>query len=87
MLGVIFVTKPSLLIPSIKDESMLVKDQYPYFYLGVTFALSASIISGFAYLAMRKIGSSVHPVTQTFLFGVLNVQSCFAIFACTQDEI
>ena len=86
MLGVVLVTKPSLLLSSIDDDSDVSRDNYPYFYLGVTFALSASIISGFAYLAMRKIGDSVHPVTQTFLFGVLNVQSCFAIFAFAQGE-
>ena len=81
MTGVIFLTKPELMVPSSVDKSSKNLEEYPYFYLGVTFALSASLISGFAYLAMRKIGDSVHPVTQTFLFGVLNVQSCFAILA------
>ena len=88
MLGVVMLTSPTLLIPSITDEnSTYRKEDYPHFNWGVVVTLSASVCSGFAYLSMRKIGMSVHPVTNTFYFGVLNVQSCFALSAALKEEI
>ena len=88
MVGVVMLTHPSLLIPSIADEqSIYSREDYPNFNWGVVATLSASIMSGFAYLSMRKIGMSVHPVTNTFYFGVLNVQSCFFLMIVLKEPV
>ena len=88
MVGVIFLTQPSLLISSISDDqSTYSREDYPNFNWGVVATLSASIMSGFAYLSMRKIGMSVHPVTNTFYFGVLNVQSCFFLMIVLKEPV
>jgi drug/metabolite transporter (DMT)-like permease len=51
MLGVVVLAQPQILIPGIetRDDSA----GYPYYYLGVFFSLSGSVISGFAYYTMR----------------------------------
>ena len=88
MIGVVLLIMPSVIIPSISDEqSSFAREDYPNFNLGVFITLTASVCSGFAYLSMRKIGMSVHPVTNTFYFGVLNVQSCFLLSIVLKEEI
>ncbi len=51
MLGVVVLTQPQILIPGTEthDESA----GYPYYYLGVFFSLSGSVISGFSFYTMR----------------------------------
>ena len=72
----------------VSDEySTYAREDYPHFNWGVVVTLSASLMSGMAYLSMRKIGMSVHPVTNTFYFGVLNVQSCFFLMAVLEKPV
>ena len=76
MLGVIILTSPSLIFPFVTERSFKMED-YPYFYHGVVIALLGSISSGFAYLSMRKMGSSVNSVICPMYFGIF---SCYANF-------
>jgi len=50
--------------------------EYPNFAWGVVLALTASILSGFAYLMMRKTGEAVHSAIGPFYFALLAIPTC-----------
>ena len=86
MLGVVILTSPSLIFPFVTERSFSM-DDYPHFYYGVIIALAGSIASGFSYLSMRKIGSSVNSVICPMWFGVF---SCYANYfgsAALKDDL
>jgi len=85
MLGVVFLSCPGLLVPSLRENDPVLMrraELYPDFGLGVTVALCGSVASGFAYFTMRKLGTQVNPVTTTFYFGVFSVPFYLLVSSC-----
>lgn len=89
MFGVIVLTNPTFVFPFLSEEDAIgySKSDYPHFNLGVFFALFGSVMSGFAYLCMRKLGTTVHSVLNPLWFGIFSVVSCFVVAAALSDEI
>jgi drug/metabolite transporter (DMT)-like permease len=89
MFGVIVLTNPTFVFPFLSPEDAIGynKSDYPNFNLGVFFALFGSVMSGFAYLCMRKLGTTVHSVLNPLWFGTFSVASCFVVAAALSDEI
>lgn len=54
MLGVVILTHPQIIIPGTESHDDTIG--YPYYYFGVFFSLSGSVLSGFAYYTMRQAG-------------------------------
>jgi drug/metabolite transporter (DMT)-like permease len=73
MVGVISMTNPQFIFTWLEPERGFDLNEYPYFYLGVFFALSDSIGSGFAYLMMRKIGKRINTAINPFWFGLYSI--------------
>jgi len=73
MVGVIIMTNPQLIFFWTDGTRGFNRADYPNFNIGVCFALGHSVSSGFAYLFMRKMGTSVDPTAQTFQFGFLGI--------------
>jgi len=69
MFGVLCITDPGLLFPWLDIERGYNIKEYPYFGWGVFFALGHSVSSGFAYLAMRKMGTKIDATASTFHYG------------------
>lgn len=69
MIGVILMTNPKLILPWIDFETAYDLKDYPNFKLGVFIALTTAVSSGFAYLAMRKMGTDIDPTASTFHYG------------------
>ena len=84
MLGVVVLAQPQILIPGIetRDDSA----GYPYYYLGVFFSLSGSVISGFAYYTMRKAGGQVNATVTTFYFGVFSSVASFIAYSLAPNQ-
>ena len=81
MLGVIFLSYPQLIVPSLRDEENNQAfeertEKYPHYTLGVILTLGGSICSGMAYLTMRKLGTNVSSVVTTLYFGVFSIPAC-----------
>lgn len=89
MIGVIFLSYPQLIVPSLRENVDLQERQekYPHFTLGVILVLSASICSGLAYLSIRKMGTNVSSVVSTLYFGVFSVPACFIFSLMLGDEL
>jgi len=89
MFGVVVLTNPTFVFPFLNEQDAIGynKSEYPYFYLGVFAALFGSVMSGFAYLCMRKLGTTVHSVLNPLWFGTFSVSSCFIVAAILSDEI
>jgi drug/metabolite transporter (DMT)-like permease len=77
MLGVVMLTNPSLLFPSLGDKFSYDSEKYPHFYLGVLVGLFGSLSSGFAYLMMRRMGTNIHSLHGPLYFGTFNVTTCY----------
>lgn len=71
MLGVVVLTQPQLLDSTYQTPEME-EAEYPYYTLGVFFALTGSVSSGFAYYTMRKMAGGLHSSITTFYFGFLS---------------
>lgn len=84
MLGVVILTQPQILIPGIetRDDSI----GYPYYYFGVFFSLSGSVISGFAYYTMRQAGGLVNATVTTFYFGVFSAIASFLAYSIVPNQ-
>ena len=79
-------------MPSLRDDensSVLAErdEKYPHFKLGVILALTGSICSGFAYLTMRKLGTSISSVVTTMYFGLFLVPACMITSLALGDKI
>ena len=85
MIGVILLTYPALLIPSI--ESSVNFEDYPNYGLGVSLALTGSLTSGCAYATMRRIGTEVNPAVTVFYFGIFCVPASFFLSVYLGDIV
>ena len=89
MLGVIFLSFPELLVPSLRGENTAQAEraaQYPHYELGVFLTLGGSICSGFAYLTMRKLGTTISSVVTTLYFGLFSFPACFVTSLILGDK-
>ena len=68
--GVALISIPNYIALTTEDT------EYPNFGWGVLLALSASILSGFAYLCMRKTGEAVHSAVGPFYFALFTLPIC-----------
>ena len=80
---------PQLIVPSLREnvDWQERQEMYPHFTLGVILTLTGSICSGFAYLSMRKLGTSVSSVVTTMYFGVFSAPACFIVSLMLGDEV
>lgn len=80
-LGVVILTNPTLIFPWLTESQARSYDlnEYPEFYTGVIIALSGSIASGFAYLSMRRLGTTVHALANPYYFGLFTLPACLIV--------
>lgn len=86
MIGVILLTNPNIVTGGSRND-LIDLDKYPYFYIGVVVALVGSINSGFAYLMMRRMGTSVHSTHGPLYFGIFNCISCFLMAMASGETL
>lgn len=78
MFGVVMLTCPEIFFtPQIKTAPRLMhfeeEVEYPYYSLGVLFALFGSLTNAFVFLVCRKLGKEVHQALHPFYFAVVTI--------------
>jgi len=84
LFGVILLSNPELLFPSMKKESegSIEEADHKYDIYGVLLALCGTFFSGSVYVATRFYSNSVHPTVTTFTYaGFMALVSFLAILA------
>jgi drug/metabolite transporter (DMT)-like permease len=78
MFGVILLTQPSLIFPSLlqsEDEAVSESSEAYYsasdYLNGITLSLVSSFLGSFAVVTCRQIGTSVHESVHPFYFGIV----------------
>lgn len=57
---------------SSQDREVDEQNKYPYYYVGLFFAVSFTVCSAMKFLAMSELGNMVHSSLKTYWFGVLS---------------
>jgi hypothetical protein len=54
------------------DRDLADKKEFPYYYLGLLFAVLFTVCSALKFLAMSELGNMVHSSVKTYWFGVFS---------------
>jgi hypothetical protein len=74
IIGCILLTNTDYFIDTRQSEQLKDKDmqEFPYYYLGVFFAIAFTILNALKFLAIRELGNMVHSSVKTFWFGTFS---------------